>query len=498
MKKYRNIISIVALVLTLALLGGCGKKEQAEAPPVQSDIFLPNFNSAESAKMGAFMNGGYFLINEDYTFRTYTDALEYIKLRVKENGEYVFLPKDDVESFYIYDIQNAYYLGEGPDKILYFINGNNEIESMPIGSEDHKVISEGVIYTLQVANDRLYYTKNEDSRFYCAKLDGTGEEKILDKEVYYPYVIGDYILYQDDADGESIHLYNMNSERDVKVLDGPAYCPNIVGNWLFCYVKDTETKLSQIVGVEFQESGETVKKVINVDNKHWYADMINFHYEVDEWDGKGYGVLAFGGAHVLNYGDDSQETSEYLTYGVYPAYLLAFPDFSINGSNDERFYSSEYGHIYGENYRIEYFDKTMVFEGALYEEGSDVEANVKSAMEDSAANNAADSVDSSSAVGKAGYYAIESMTMDGETVDATFFEDMGINYFIRLHDDHTAEINTDTLLKGTWENGELRYIQDGEEYVNKYELDVDVLTIDASADGSEVIMVFKRSEDPTK
>lgn len=83
-------------------------------------------------------------------------------------------------------------------------------------------------------------------------------------------------------------------------------------------------------------------------------------------------------------------------------------------------------------------------------------------------------------------------------MDTTFFEDMGINYFIRLHDDHTAEINTDTLLKGTWENGELRYIQEGEEYVNKYELDVDVLTIDASADGSEVIMVFKRSEDPTK
>ena len=98
----------------------------------------------------------------------------------------------------------------------------------------------------------------------------------------------------------------------------------------------------------------------------------------------------------------------------------------------------------------------------------------------------------------AGYYAIESMTVDGETFDVDFFEEMGVSYYIRLYEDYTMEINTDTLLKGTWENGELRYEQDGEEYVNPYELDGDLLTVTASDDGTEMIMVFRRGEEPSQ
>ncbi len=102
------------------------------------------------------------------------------------------------------------------------------------------------------------------------------------------------------------------------------------------------------------------------------------------------------------------------------------------------------------------------------------------------------------AANAAGYYAIKSMTVDGETFDSSDFEEMGITYYIRLNEDHTAEINTDMLLKGTWGNGELRYIQDGEEYVNEYELDGDLLTLTASDDDTEAVLVFLRSDEPAQ
>ncbi len=101
------------------------------------------------------------------------------------------------------------------------------------------------------------------------------------------------------------------------------------------------------------------------------------------------------------------------------------------------------------------------------------------------------------ASGAAGYYAFESMTIDGEVFDASYFEDMDINYYIRLNEDHTAEVNMDTPLSATWEDGALRYTEDGEEFVNEFKLDGELLTITiADEDGMEMTLQFRRGEEP--
>lgn len=96
---------------------------------------------------------------------------------------------------------------------------------------------------------------------------------------------------------------------------------------------------------------------------------------------------------------------------------------------------------------------------------------------------------------EAGYYVIDSMTIDGELYDAKALEDAGINYYIRLKEDNTAEIRTDTLIKGTWKDGEIRYQQNGEDLVNKYVLTDDILTIEIADGDSQATLVFKRSSE---
>ncbi len=484
---YRGFSILFATVFLLAFLGACGEKEAPEEE--ESLSFLPNFNSVESAKMGAYMNHGYYLINQEYVFRAFTDSLEWTKVRELKGGEYVLLPTEEINSAYIDELQDASFLCEGPDQILYFINDELEIVRMPIGTEDYAVISETGIQTLQVAEGKLYYSKGEDYHFFSANLDGSGEQTVLNKEIYYPYVIDGFVIYQDDADGESIHLYDMTKKTDVKLLDGPAHAPNIVGNWLFCYYTDPETGFSQIIGGEFKESGEFEKQIFNYDDRYWYQDMHSFHYEIASLFDYGYGILSFSGANVLNYGADDWSLTEDITLGALPGYLIFDPQFPINARADDGYYSSEYGRIYGSNgeVKIRFFPRAFVFDGGLYEEGSEIEERVKEAME--RAGTAQGS--KSEPAGEAGYYVIESMSSDGETLDASFFEEAGIQYYIRLNEDHTLEINTDSLLSGTWENGMLYYTEDGEEYANEYVLDADLLTINAD---EGVVLVFRRSD----
>jgi hypothetical protein len=88
-----------------------------------------------------------------------------------------------------------------------------------------------------------------------------------------------------------------------------------------------------------------------------------------------------------------------------------------------------------------------------------------------------------------GYYTLVSMTADGETYSAP---DIGAeSFYILLNEDGTMELSTEELLTGTWKDGQIFYKEDGEDVVNKYMLDKDMLTIEAG-DGS-VKLVFKRS-----
>ncbi|NLF80613.1 MAG: hypothetical protein GX572_05420 [Clostridia bacterium] len=95
----------------------------------------------------------------------------------------------------------------------------------------------------------------------------------------------------------------------------------------------------------------------------------------------------------------------------------------------------------------------------------------------------------------AGYYVIDALTIDTEYYDAELLDELGIYYYIILNEDNTAEINTDMLLSGTWDNGKLYYEQDGEDYVNEFVLDGDMLTIEVDDDGYLTIFEFRRSND---
>ena len=95
-----------------------------------------------------------------------------------------------------------------------------------------------------------------------------------------------------------------------------------------------------------------------------------------------------------------------------------------------------------------------------------------------------------------GYYVIDSMTIDGERYDAESLKSMGIRYYIRLNEDNTAQISTDTLIKGTWKDGEIHYQQEGEDVINEYVLEGDTLTIEILDGSSEATLVFKRGSEP--
>ena len=97
----------------------------------------------------------------------------------------------------------------------------------------------------------------------------------------------------------------------------------------------------------------------------------------------------------------------------------------------------------------------------------------------------------SEATGDAGYYVIESITVGSDKMDAAMLSALGMNYYLLLNEDGTTELHTDSVIVGTWVPGTLTLVESGEEVINPYTLDGDLLTVDL--DGAPV--VFKRSSD---
>ena len=92
----------------------------------------------------------------------------------------------------------------------------------------------------------------------------------------------------------------------------------------------------------------------------------------------------------------------------------------------------------------------------------------------------------------AGHYVLDSLTYDGETYDAEDLKDSGMEeYSVTLNADGTAELSTDTVIKGTWKNGVISYEEDGEEVENDYVISGDYLTIEVP--GADMTLVFKRA-----
>lgn len=94
-----------------------------------------------------------------------------------------------------------------------------------------------------------------------------------------------------------------------------------------------------------------------------------------------------------------------------------------------------------------------------------------------------------------GYYVIDSMMIGTAHYDAEALDVLGMRYYIRLNEDHTAEIHTEMRINGTWKDGKIHYQQDGANVVNEYVLNNDTLTIEIEDDGAQATLIFKRSSE---
>ena len=95
-----------------------------------------------------------------------------------------------------------------------------------------------------------------------------------------------------------------------------------------------------------------------------------------------------------------------------------------------------------------------------------------------------------------GHYVIDSIVQDGQTYDSNDLASMGVEYYLRLNADGSAEISTDSLIKGTWKPGQIEYVEDGDDVKSDYTLEGDLLTIELG--GGNVTLTFKRSSESTE
>ncbi len=342
----------VTLILGVAILGGCAKEDPAPPAP---DTFQPNFSSVESEKMGTHMMWGRYLITDNDLYASFSDKLNVQYQAVALENGVISATDEKKQVFDIAALAGSTFLNKGPDDAVYLLTPDSEIARLPKGNSEYSVIAGPGITTLQVVNDKLYYSSGENSHYFSSDMNGQNEVSVLAKEIYYPYVIGNYIIYQDELDGQSLHLYNRKDESDIKLLDGHAHSPNVVGNWIFCIQKNPETTYGQLVGIEFAASGEFEVHVINNDDENWYANMTGLRYITRESDNpvaEGFvygGKLMFNGAPV---GDAGTANEEILTnlegpMGVSVASLIYNPDWRIGGDRNN-LYTSPYGYVYTE------------------------------------------------------------------------------------------------------------------------------------------------------
>ena len=95
-------------------------------------------------------------------------------------------------------------------------------------------------------------------------------------------------------------------------------------------------------------------------------------------------------------------------------------------------------------------------------------------------------------VNDVGYYIIDSIVQDGETYGPEELAYIGIEYYVILNADGSAEISTDNLIKGTWKPGRIDYKEEGEDVISEYTLVGDTLTIELGS--ADVKLIFKRSD----
>lgn len=92
-----------------------------------------------------------------------------------------------------------------------------------------------------------------------------------------------------------------------------------------------------------------------------------------------------------------------------------------------------------------------------------------------------------------GYYALQTVVLDGEEYDAAF-ADMEDAYII-FKQDGSAKVVIEDVIDATWKDGVLAYTENGEKVENPYVLSGDTLTIDIKDENGEITFKFKRVGD---
>ena len=216
MKK--TLISVV-LVMALALTGlatGCSKDTPEPVTDVP-EVFAPNFDSAESAKMGSYMYNSRYLITDEYAYYGFIDNLYWSKSIKVENDKITKITSSDSEykSAEITEFPEASYFTQSADGTIYFLSkGGEKLLKLHPGSESADIVFNPKVITLQIENEKIWYTRAGEDKFFCSGLDGKNEEKILDKAVYLSICCRKLLSsYQDDVDGESLHVYDIARKR---------------------------------------------------------------------------------------------------------------------------------------------------------------------------------------------------------------------------------------------------------------------------------------------
>ena len=253
MKKIRNRIRPVCLVLAALLLGGvcaCAAGTESIA-----------FTDAESAAMSNFMQRGRYLFEDGVMFGAGFD----------KNASYPSLIRAEVTTgaaepslgeFTVLDRHvNANFL-TSLDGMLYYVRIDRESGLCCLarigkdGSGFEKLTEETeAMDWLLWHKDRFYFT---DEEHFLVSVDPNGgsRETVLEKRVYYPYFLtDDLLLYQDDEDGETLHLYSLSDASDTRLTELPSYHPVVSGSTLYFAAVPEGESAAHLARLDLSASG---------------------------------------------------------------------------------------------------------------------------------------------------------------------------------------------------------------------------------------------------
>lgn len=156
---YEKTLISVVLVMALALTGlatGCSKDTPEPVTDVP-EVFAPNFDSAESAKMGSYMYNSRYLITDEYAYYGFIDNLYWSKSIKVENDKITKITSSDSEykSAEITEFPEASYFTQSADGTIYFLSKEGEIVKTTPGSESADIVFNPKAITLQIENEKI-------------------------------------------------------------------------------------------------------------------------------------------------------------------------------------------------------------------------------------------------------------------------------------------------------------------------------------------------------